>query len=137
MSREVECQETDHVGRILMADRIQCIGCCPLRVPVKYATIINEAGHLDNEMAAVDGIILMLWKGAPVPCFCCTFPPVGAPTGISCLDIGRQVETAHMTMKEMMELTSSKDPLILSQKLDKRFGGRPTAMGNKGSVNQA
>jgi len=137
MSREVDCADTDHVGRIIMADRIGCIGCCPFRTPVKYSTIINEAGHLDNEMAAVDGIILMLWKGAPVPCFCCTFPPVNQPTGISCLDIGRQVESDYMTMDQMMTLTASCDPLILSQALDAKFGGRPTAIGNKGSVNQA
>ena len=92
---------------------------------------------MDNEMAAVDGIILMLWKGAPVPCFCCPFPPVNQPTGISCLDIGRQVESDYMTMDQMMTLTASCDPLILSQALDAKFGGRPTAIGNKGSVNQA
>merc|ERR1711957_1038969 len=40
MSREVDCAETDHVGRIIMADRIGCIGCCPFRTPVKYSTII-------------------------------------------------------------------------------------------------
>lgn len=77
-------------------------------------------------MAAVDGIILMLWKGAPVPCFCCTCPPVGQPTGISCLDIGRQVETARMTMEDMMALTKVKDPKTLMKDLDKKFGGRPT-----------
>jgi len=88
-------------------------------------------------MAAVDGILLMLWKGAPVPCFCCTCAPVPSPSGISCLDLGRQVDVARMQMQEMMELTASDKALELSNMLDKKFGGVQTKAGNKGSVDQA
>jgi len=107
------------IGKLMMADRIECCGCCPIRVPVKYATVLDEAGDLDNEMAPVLGILLQIFRGVPVPCKLCTLPPVATPTGVSCIDVGRSVHTIRCEMREMMELTNSNDPAQLKHALEK------------------
>jgi len=118
------------IGKLMMADRIECCGCCPVRVPVKYATILDEAGDLDNEMAPVVGILLQIFRGVPVPCKLCTLPPVAAPMGVSCLDVGRSVATIRCEMKEMMELTDSNHPAQLKANLEKKHASMGITTGS-------
>lgn len=105
------------VGRIILADRIDCLGCFPFRTPVRYASLLEE-GAEDDDMVPVLGIMLAIFSGLPVPCKCCTRPPVPAPTGVSCIDAGRRVTSARMDMQGMMKLTETTTPAALIAAID-------------------
>jgi len=123
MDKDTDLDTAPHYGRLVMADRIDCVGCCPWRTPLKYTAILDETGgSLDDEMVPVVGTLVQLWKGAPVPCSCCALPPTGRPSGVSCIDLGRQVQMKRCTTQEMLKFTNAKDPHTLATLIDAEFG---------------
>jgi hypothetical protein len=118
LSRTEELSGTHSVGSMLVAERIECIGTCCIRVPVKYGSVIEEAGSIDDEMSPVLGIIPLMWRGLEIPCRCCYKEPVPKPTGVSCIDTGRNVTTVRCDMQKLMELTNTDDPSELKRRVD-------------------
>lgn len=124
LSQDID-EKTPHMGRVMMADRID--HCC-IRTPIKYSVILNEAGTVDDKMVPVVGVLLRTWLGLPVPCRCCMMSPASAPSGVSCVDIGRSVDALRGDMHKILEFCDSNDPAVLAAKLTAQFGGVDATM---------
>jgi len=92
------------VGKVNTVDRIECIACCPVRVPQMYSVELNEPDGQDIQLL---GLLPLLYKGVPVPCRCCAQPPVPRMTGVKCIDAGRHRSVKYMDSKGMMSVAGA------------------------------
>merc|ERR1712166_982420 len=102
---------TTKYGEFQFASQIMCIGCCCIKIPVRY--IVKSNKSLNKFYDAVLGLVPLLVRGLPTPCAACTFcvtrPPFPVPTGIDCFDSGLNSHTEWLTFQELCKKTASED----------------------------
>jgi len=99
---------TTPYGEFKFASRILCVGCCCVKVPVRY--IVNSNAALNSNYDAVLGLVPILVRGLPTPCALCTSTCAGAPfptpSGIDCFDRGLKSTTHWMDFQTMCKDTA-------------------------------
>lgn len=88
------------LGYIHTVDRVEPIGCCPIRMPVRYS--VELTGGPDGKDLHMLGLIPLLYRGAAVPCRCFAAAPVPRITGVWCIDAGRHRKIQRFTATRMM-----------------------------------
>eukprot|EP00658_Telonema_sp_P-2_P017629 TRINITY_DN16870_c0_g1_i2.p1 TRINITY_DN16870_c0_g1~~TRINITY_DN16870_c0_g1_i2.p1 ORF type:complete len:369 (-),score=65.93 TRINITY_DN16870_c0_g1_i2:417-1523(-) len=103
---------TDEVryGEFQFASRLMPIGCCCIKVPVRYLVHSNRALSADRTYDAALSLVPVLVRGLSTPtwicdstcCHVCAAPPVPVPSGISCFDRGLNSVTEWMTFDKLV-----------------------------------
>eukprot|EP00656_Telonema_subtile_P036099 TRINITY_DN4006_c0_g1_i1.p1 TRINITY_DN4006_c0_g1~~TRINITY_DN4006_c0_g1_i1.p1 ORF type:complete len:220 (+),score=44.39 TRINITY_DN4006_c0_g1_i1:105-764(+) len=100
-------------GEFQFASRLMPIGCCCIKVPVRYIVKSNKALDSNKNYDGILGAAAVLARGLPGAgcgaCFPCAAGPVPRPTGISCMDRGLHSTTDWMTFQELCQRTHPDD----------------------------
>jgi hypothetical protein len=100
----------ERYGEFVFAYRLTPIGCCCIRMPVRFSVSSNKALDANSNYNATLGMVPVLAAGLPTPtamcCPCCLSVPVDTPSGISCFDRGLHATTTWQTFEQMIADTN-------------------------------
>jgi len=91
------------IGELVQSYRFTPVGpCCSIRNPLKFYFRPTNDGGVTEAVLPLINLSLMIYRGLPVPCKCCSPVEFQIPTGVWCLDCGLNTTTEWKRVEQVM-----------------------------------